>query len=57
MTKKLDQKIIENISNRIPLNKLGKPEDVAYVSLFLASKEAEYITGSTIHINGGMLMV
>ncbi len=57
MTKKLDQKIIDNISSKIPLNKLGKPDDVAYVALFLASREAQYITGSTIHINGGMLMV
>ena len=57
MTDKLDSKIIENILSKIPLNKLGKPEDVASVSLFLASKEAEYITGQTIHTNGGLLMI
>src|SRR5690625_1771514 len=40
----------------IPLAKLGKPEDVARVVRFLASKDANYITGQTIHIDGGMVM-
>ena len=57
MTNKLDPKITQNILTKIPLNKLGLPEDVAYTVMFLASKEAKYITGHTIHINGGMLMV
>ena len=57
MTKKLDSKITQNILTKIPLNKLGLPEDVAYAVMFLASKEAKYITGHTIHINGGMLMI
>ncbi|MDY7043858.1 MULTISPECIES: 3-oxoacyl-[acyl-carrier-protein] reductase [unclassified Virgibacillus] len=40
----------------IPLNKLGEPEDVAKVVRFLASDDANYITGQTIHIDGGMVM-
>ncbi|MCC2249316.1 3-oxoacyl-[acyl-carrier-protein] reductase [Virgibacillus sp. AGTR] len=40
----------------IPLNKLGEPEDVAKVVRFLASDDADYITGQTIHIDGGMVM-
>jgi len=57
MTNKLDPKITQNILTKIPLNRLGLPEDVAYAVMFLASKEAKYITGQTIHINGGMLMI
>lgn len=41
----------------IPLGCFGKPEDVAYAAAFLASKEAGYITGQTIHVNGGMAMI
>jgi 3-oxoacyl-[acyl-carrier protein] reductase len=40
----------------IPLNKFGSPEDVAEVCLFLASEEANYITGQTIIVDGGMVM-
>lgn len=50
-----DQK--ENIMKNIPCNKLGSPEDIAHGAVFLASEEASYITGHTLHINGGMLMV
>jgi 3-oxoacyl-[acyl-carrier protein] reductase len=41
---------------RIPLGRLGTPEDVAFAVLFLASPRAGYITGATLHVNGGMLM-
>src|SRR5699024_3978419 len=40
----------------IPLEKLGDPEDVAKVVCFLASEDAKYITGQTIHVDGGMVM-
>jgi len=43
--------------SRIPIGRFGSPQDVANVALFLASNEASYITGQTIHTNGGMLMV
>jgi len=57
MTNKLNQIQIQNILTKIPLNKLGSSDDIAYGVLFLASEESSYITGNTIHINGGMLMV
>jgi 3-oxoacyl-[acyl-carrier protein] reductase len=41
---------------RIPLGRLGSPEDVAHAVAFLASPEAAYITGATLHVNGGMYM-
>lgn len=43
--------------SKIPAGKFGTPEDIANTALFLASNEAEFITGQTIHVNGGMLMV
>lgn len=57
MTDKLNEKQKEAISQKIPLGTYGMPEDVAYVVAFLASDQASYITGQTIHVNGGMLMV
>ena len=43
--------------SRIPEGRFGNPEDIANIAIFLASDEAAYITGQTIHVNGGMLMV
>ena len=43
--------------SRIPEGRFGNPEDIANTAIFLASDEAAYITGQTIHVNGGMLMV
>lgn len=56
MTDALTQEQQEAILSRIPLAKLGTPEDVANVVRFLASDDANYITGQTIHIDGGMVM-
>ena len=42
--------------SRIPLGRLGAPDDIANAVLFLASPRAAYITGATLHVNGGMLM-
>lgn len=47
----------EGILSSIPSNKMGTPDDIASGALFLASNEAGYINGQTLHINGGMLMV
>ncbi len=44
------------MTSQIPLGRAGKPEDVAAVVAFLASKSAAYITGQVIHVNGGMYM-
>lgn len=56
MTDKLSGEIKEQILSRIPLQKLGKPEDVAGVVSFLASSQADYITGQIICVDGGMVM-
>ncbi|WP_170145616.1 3-oxoacyl-[acyl-carrier-protein] reductase [Hydrogenothermus marinus] len=54
MTENLSPEIKENYIKQIPVGRFGKPEDVAYAVLFLASDLASYITGETIHVNGGM---
>lgn len=49
--------IFKNLAAGIPLGRVGRPEDVADVAVFLASKAARYVTGETIEVNGGMLMI
>lgn len=56
MTKVLDDKQREALSSNIPLGRLGLPEEVAAAVGFLASPAAAYVTGTTIHVNGGMCM-
>lgn len=56
MTKDIKSELSEALMNKIPMNRFGSPEDVAKVALFLASESGSYITGQTIHINGGMHM-
>jgi len=56
MTEVLSDEQREAILSLVPLRKLGQPEDVARVVRFLASEDANYITGQTIHIDGGMVM-
>jgi len=56
MTQKLGEDARASLQKQIPLERLGKPEDIAAAVAFLASKEAGYITGETLHVNGGMLM-
>ena len=53
MTDGLSEDIKKNFLDRIPMKKIGKPEDIANTVIFLASKEAEYITGQTITVDGG----
>jgi glucose 1-dehydrogenase len=50
-----DPKKMKTLLGEIPLNRMGQPEEVAELALFLASKAADYITGSTYFIDGGML--
>ena len=54
MTNKISVEHTELLKSRIPLNKFGKPEDVANTIAFLSSNLSDYITGETIHVNGGM---
>ena len=56
MTDVLTEEQKSVILSQIPLNKLGEPSDVAKVVSFLASDSANYITGQTIHVDGGMVM-
>jgi len=56
MTKSLSDDQKEKLITHIPLSRLGDSSDVAKAVLFLASSDADYITGETIHVNGGMLM-
>jgi 3-oxoacyl-[acyl-carrier protein] reductase len=55
MTEKLSDEIKEYYLKQIPLNRLGQPEDIADLCVFLASDKARYITGQTISVNGGMI--
>ncbi len=57
MTDALNETQRDNILASIPAGTLGTPEDIAAATVFLASDEARYITGQTLHANGGMLMV
>ena len=57
MTDALDAKQKERVVGAIPSARLGAPEDVAASVVFLASEEAGYVTGQTLHVNGGMAMI
>ncbi|MBS0289429.1 MAG: 3-oxoacyl-ACP reductase FabG [Proteobacteria bacterium] len=57
MTRVLSQEQREGLLSNIPLGRMGRAEDIAACVGFLSSEQANYITGETIHINGGMLMV
>ncbi len=56
MTSELDEKAKDAIMATIPMKKLGNPDDIAAAVTFLASADASYITGTTLHVNGGMFM-
>jgi len=57
MTRSMTDEQREAIDAQIPMRKIGQPEDIAAAVAFLASDEASYITGQTLHVNGGMCMV
>ena len=56
MTDQIDEKHKEAIVAKIPSNRLGKPEDIANAVSFLSSDQSSYITGETLHVNGGMYL-
>jgi NAD(P)-dependent dehydrogenase (short-subunit alcohol dehydrogenase family) len=57
MTDKLNDEQKARILAQIPMSRLGLPDDVAPAAVYLASAEAAYVTGQTLHINGGMAMI
>ena len=56
MTSSLAEAQVESLLSQIPLGRLGKPEEISSLIGFLVSQDANYITGETIHVNGGMFM-
>lgn len=56
MTAELPEDLKQGMLTQIPLAKLGQPEDIAKAVVFLASEDANYMTGQTLHIDGGMVM-
>ena len=56
MTRELGEQQIAALMQQIPLGRFGQPEDIAAAVAFLASPQAGYITGATLHVNGGMYM-
>lgn len=57
MTAQLDEKQTDAINARIPAGKMGEGEDIGSACAYLASREAGYVTGQTLHVNGGMAML
>ncbi len=57
MTKKLPEQVRENWLQQVPVHRWGEPEEVARAVVFLASPDSGYITGQTIHVNGGLVMI
>lgn len=57
MTDALNDKQREAVLGKVPAGRLGTPEDIAAAAVYLASNEAAYVTGQTIHVNGGMAMI
>jgi 3-oxoacyl-[acyl-carrier protein] reductase len=57
MTRALPESQRQALIESIPLQRPGQPEDVAQVVAFLASSDAAYMTGATLHVNGGMAMI
>ena len=56
MTASLSDRVKDSFLQQVPLGRIGKPEDVAEAVYWLCSDAANYITGQTIHVNGGMFM-
>jgi 3-oxoacyl-[acyl-carrier protein] reductase len=57
MTGALTDKLRDAIVAQVPAGRLGTPDDVAAAALYLASLEGAYVTGQTLHVNGGMAMI
>ncbi len=56
MTEILNDDIKDSLVKNIPMGRIGSPEDIANIVMFLASEKADYITGQVISVDGGMVM-
>jgi 3-oxoacyl-[acyl-carrier protein] reductase len=56
MVTTVPEKVIQGLLQVIPLQRLGKPSDIAYAYLFLASNESDYVNGTVLHVDGGIMM-
>lgn len=56
MTAKVPEKVLDQMKMMVPLGRLGLPEDIANAYLFLASDESNYVNGTTLHVDGGIMM-
>jgi 3-oxoacyl-[acyl-carrier protein] reductase len=56
MTAKVPEKILDQMKAMVPLGRLGVPEDIANAYLFLASEESNYVNGTVLHVDGGIMM-
>jgi len=57
MTEKLNDKQKDAIMGAIPMKRMGEADEIAASAVYLASNEAGYVTGQTLHVNGGMAMI
>jgi 3-oxoacyl-[acyl-carrier protein] reductase len=57
MTAELPDAVKEKMVGNIPAGRMGTPEEIASAVAYLASEEASYVTGQTLHVNGGMAMI
>ena len=57
MTDVLNDKQREGVLGKVPAGRLGTPDDIGAAAVYLASNEANYVTGQTLHVNGGMAMI
>jgi 3-oxoacyl-[acyl-carrier protein] reductase len=57
MTDVLNEEQRERLLSAIPGGRFGDPSEIAAAAVFLASSEAAYVTGQTLHVNGGMMMI
>ena len=57
LTDKLTEDQKDNILTQIPAGRMGSPAEIAAAVLYLSSLEAAYVTGTTLHVNGGMAMI
>src|SRR3546814_1325870 len=56
MTQSLSEDVRKALMERVPVQRLGAPDDIAAAVAYLASREAGYVTGTTLHVNGGLYM-